>query len=179
VPARFAGVTLETVRPRPSQRTYLEEMRRVPTANYALTGPPATGKSHLMWALYATVAQDVGRRVVACSLLSLVDQYRSAYGARTEGEVVTAAVHPSDLEQNAQPYSLFLDDVDKPRMTDYVIERVHALFDAAYNYGHQVVVTSNLHPAALTDLYTRHHGHYGAATMRRVLHEGCTVFKFE
>lgn len=183
VPPRFAGVTLDGLAARrdlhPGQAAAIELLRANPAESFVLCGRPGTGKTHLFWALYERAAQRLDSRVTACPMLTLINQYREAFRPRAEGEdPVRAEVMPNDLAQSGTPYSLFLDDIDKPRMTEYVAEQIHALFDAAYNNRHQIVVTTNLSADELVAHFERADERYGLATVRRIVHDGNNLVEF-
>lgn len=186
IPARYRGVTLDATEPNATyhakQAAALRLMRECPGDSYVLAGDPGAGKTHFMWALYRHAAEDINRRVVACSMLQLIEQYREAFRPRPDGEhAPRAAVMPNELMQTSVPYSLFFDDVDKPRITEYVAEQIHALFDAAYNHNHQIVVTTNLRvrePDQLSAHFERADERYGRATVRRIVHPGNNLIEF-
>lgn len=186
IPARYRDVTLDTVEPRADlhakQAAALRLMRDCPRDSYVLAGRPGVGKTHFYWALYRAAAEDIDRRVVACSMLQLIEQYREAFRPRKDGEPAPRpAVMPNDLAQTGVAYSLFFDDIDKPRITEYVAEQIHALFDAAYNHNHQIVVTTNLRvrdPDQLSAHFERADERYGLATVRRIVHPGNNLVEF-
>jgi hypothetical protein len=126
------------------------------------------------------MAQDVERRVVACSMLQLINDYREAFRPRPEGAppYELRTVRPNDLMQGHTPYSLFLDDIDKPKITEYVAEQVHALFDAAYLNKHQLVVTTNLSEERMVGHFSRADERYGEAIVRRIVHEENNLIEF-
>jgi DNA replication protein DnaC len=179
-------VTLDTVLPRtdlhPKQCPALELMKNCPRDSYVFSGEPGTGKTHFFWALYRRACEDINRRVVACSMLQLIEQYREAFRPRRDEEPAPRAlVMPNDLQQTGIAYSLFLDDIDKPRMTEYVAEQIHALLDAAYVHEHQVVVTTNLRvrePDQLSAHFERADERYGRAIVRRIVHPGNNLVEF-
>jgi DNA replication protein DnaC len=176
IPPRYASVSLDELTGQkerhPKQPLAVELMKRCPFESYVLCGRPDTGKTHLMWSLYQKVVHDTNRRVVACSMLQLINDYREAFKPVPEGaqpyEIKT--VRPNDLMQSHTPYSLFFDDIDKPKITEYVAEQVHALFDAAYINKHQIVITTNLTPDRLVEHFERADDRYGRAIVRRIVH---------
>lgn len=176
IPPRYQGATLETLEAKgnhPKQAHVIELMKANPNASFIFCGDFNSGKTHFLWALYSEVAKNLNRRLVACSMLQLINEYRDAFRQRGEfEEMPIVAVRPNDLMQSAIPYSLFFDDIDKPKMSDYVAEQIHALFDAAYIYNHQIVVTTNLMPDALTSYFERADERYGGAIVRRIIHDG-------
>ena len=180
IPARYRNARLETLEPtmnHAKQKHVIETMRELPNASYVFCGKPGTGKTHFMWALYAHQARDLNKRIVGCALLQLIEEYREAFRQRDPDDAPpNVTMRPNDLvgleDGRAKPYALFFDDIDKPKMSDYVAEQVHALFDAAYIYNHQIVVTSNLMPTELVRYFERADDRYGVAIVRRIIHDG-------
>lgn len=176
IPPRYAAADLDDLAPRTDlhakQSLAIELLRKCPFESYVFSGKPDTGKTHFMWSLYKRVSEDTNRRIVACSMLQLINDYREAFRPIPEGaqpyEIKT--VKPNDLMQSHTSYSLFFDDIDKPKITEYVAEQVHALFDAAYINKHQIVVTTNLSPDRLVEHFERADGRYGRAIVRRIVH---------
>lgn len=177
IPVRYRGVRLDTLSPRidlhETQGATIELLRNLPDDSYVFSGRPGTGKTHLFYALYERQAHNLERRVVACSMLQLINDYREAFRPLPPDampyEIKT--VKPNDLMQSHTPYSLFFDDIDKPKITEYVAEQVHALFDAAYLNKHQIVVTTNLSEERLVEHFSRADERYGEAIVRRIIHE--------
>jgi DNA replication protein DnaC len=183
IPPRYEGVTLNALAARtdlhPKQKISVELMRHNPTDSYAFCGKPDTGKTHLMWALYERASRDLDRRIVACSMLQLINEYREAFKPRADdAPPPEVRIRPNDLMQSHTPYSLFFDDIDKPKLTEYVAEQIHALFDAAYINKHQIVVTTNLSPDRLVEHFERADDRYGAAIVRRIVHGGNNLIEF-
>jgi DNA replication protein DnaC len=163
----------------PGQAATVEYVKANPDASYVFCGRPGTGKTHLFWALYERAAQNLDRPLVACSMLQLINQYREAFRPRTDPNepAPEVMVRPNDLMSSLR-YSVFFDDIDKPKISEYVAEQVHALFDAAYNNNHQIVVTTNLDPDSLETHFSRADERYGAAIVRRIVHDGNNGFQF-
>jgi len=181
IPSRYRDSQLDALRPRPDlhpkQAAAIELLRALPRDSFVLCGSPGSGKTHLLWALYRRVAEDLDRRVVAGSLSHLIEQYRETFRPQRDPDSPPPRpfVLPNDLAVNGNRWSLFLDDIDKPRMTEYVAEQVHALMDAVYNHKHQLVVTTNLRPDALRAHFARADERYGLAIVRRIIHEGSNL----
>lgn len=183
IPPRYRGVTLDGLAARtdlhPGQSAAVEYVKAHPDDSYVFCGRPGTGKTHIFWALYERAAQNLDRPLVACSMLQLINQYREAFRPRTDPSepAPEVLIRPNDL-MSSHRYSAFFDDIDKPKISEYVAEQVHALFDAAYNNNHQIVVTTNLSPADLEAHFDRADDRYGAAIVRRIVHDGNSGFEF-
>lgn len=184
VPPRYRGVTLAGLAARndlhTGQAAAVEYMKAHPDESYVFCGKPGAGKTHLFWALYEHAAQNLDRRLVACSMLQLINQYRETFRPRADPMEPPPVpdVYPNDLMVVNARYSLFFDDIDKPKISEYVAEQIHALFDAAYNNNHQIVVTTNLKPEDLDAHFTRADERYGGAIVRRIVHDGNNGFEF-
>jgi DNA replication protein DnaC len=184
IPPRYKGVTLDSLAARtelhPKQAETVDCLKLNPNDSYVFCGRPGTGKTHFMYALYQSQAHNLERRVVACSMLHLINDYREAFKPIPDGaqpyEIKT--VKPNDLMQDHTPYSLFFDDIDKPKITEYVAEQVHALFDAAYLNRHQIVITTNLSEERMVEHFSRTDERYGEAIVRRIIHEDNNVIEF-
>ena len=78
IPPRYAGVTLEGLRAdfsrHPKQSDAINLIKSCPEDSYVICGKWGTGKTHLFWALYQHVVNDVNRRVVACTMLQLINR---------------------------------------------------------------------------------------------------------
>jgi DNA replication protein DnaC len=184
IPPRYRGVTLADLSARtdlhPGQAAAVEYVKANPDASYVLCGRRGTGKTHLFWALYQHAAQNLDRRIVACSMLQLIEQYRAAFRPRTDPNepAPEVDVRPNDLLTPGARWSLFFDDIDKPKISEYVAEQTHALFDAAYNNMHQIVVTTNLNPDDLEAHFARADERFGGPIVRRIVHDGNDGFEF-
>jgi DNA replication protein DnaC len=184
IPPRYRGVTLDTLAARPDlhpkQQLAIELMRKCPTDSYVFCGKPGTGKTHFMYALYQHMAHSVGRKVVVCSMLQLINEYREAFRPMPDGSApqAKARIYPNQLMEADQPYSLFFDDIDKPKISEYVAEQVHALVDAAYLNQHQTIVTTNLSPERLTEHFARADDRFGEAIVRRIVNSESNVIEF-
>jgi DNA replication protein DnaC len=184
IPPRYKGITLDNLAARtdlhPKQAVTVDLLKLNPNDSYVFCGRPGTGKTHFMYALYQQQAHNLERRVVACSMLHLINDYREAFKPIPDGaqpyEIKT--IKPNDLMQSHTPYSLFFDDIDKPKITEYVAEQVHALFDAAYLNKHQIVITTNLDEKRLIEHFSRTDERYGEAIVRRIIHEDNNVIEF-
>lgn len=176
IPPRYAGVTLDGLAANPNihpkQRMAVELIRSNPKDSFVICGTYGTGKTHLLWALYEHATHDLQRELVACTMLELIEQYYEAFKPNrdSEKEQRDVLVRPNDLMQTRIPYSLFFDDIDKPKITEYVAAQTHALLDAAYNNKHQIIVTTNLNPDKLKEHFEKADDRYGGAIVRRIVH---------
>ncbi len=173
VPQEFGAPKLMELKPRqdlhPAQATAIAYMKEHPEESYLLCGDNGTGKTFLGYALYLH-ALFAGRRVVAMTVQELLSQYKrmEMHEAGPKGEAFRAAVVVDDLRQNHTRFTLFLDEFEKARATEFTCEMLYALIDAAYAFGHQLIVTSNMNVNSLINRWGRIDEVYGRSIGRRL-----------
>lgn len=174
IPPRYRDVTLEGLKARtdlhPSQLMAVELIKSHPTDSFVICGKYGTGKTYLMYALCEAAAHDPTRQIVACTMRELFDQYYAAFNPQSQN-TPDVMVRPSDLAQDKTPYSLFLDDIDKTGVTEFTSAQILALFNAAYNFRHQLVITTQKSPDDLKAHFERTDEMYGGAIVRRIVNE--------
>jgi DNA replication protein DnaC len=160
IPPKFCNPRLETLVPRPDfhpeQAAKIAEMRAYPLASYLFCGANGVGKTHMAWALFA-YAVNHGQRAVACKLDELLVEYRRFELARQDDPENTwrPRVLSEDLKQTGRRWTIFLDELEKSTPTEFAAKRLFALVDAAQEFGHQLVFTSNLTPEELQAVWSR------------------------
>lgn len=172
IPARYASAILGQLEARPElhkgQLETIQEIQSAPFESYLLVGKPDCGKTHLMWALFRN-AIDSGRHAVACTAIQLLEEYRRCFESKDfEAEVTIRGSH---LRNATAPISVFIDDIDKARPSEYAAEQLFDVIDAAYSHGHQLVVVSNLDTGTMEKHFNREDERYGAAIVRRLASE--------
>jgi DNA replication protein DnaC len=182
IPEKFAGFTLGNIVPDPSvhpkQTAAIGVMRENPHGSYYLAGSPGRGKTMLMWALYREAVEDGTRRVVCCTLSDLLEEYRAVFRAIEMEEMPKLPrLTPEMLSQSEAKYAVFLDDIDKANVTDYVGEQVYRLVNAVYENGHQLVVTTNKNERDLIRQFSKRDESLGEPIVRRMI-DGATVVNF-
>lgn len=182
IPMNFRNAVLAKIEPMPNvhenQKTVIPAMKENPAGSYFLAGKTGKGKSLLMWALYRE-AVLADKKVVACTLTELLDEYKRFIQLSMANQpLVYPRLSSGDLTQNHTKYSIFLDDIDKARPTEYAMEQLFELANAIYNYQHQVVVTTNLSLAKLIEHFERADERFGGAIVRRLVNNGmvCEMF---
>jgi DNA replication protein DnaC len=172
---RKGAISLATMTPmpelHPKQAEYIELMRSDPLGKYVISGDFGTGKTHFFWALYLEAVR-ADRKIYAGTLRALIDEYQRGIEASQNQEAYILPIYADDFRQDAIKYSLFIDDIDKARPTEYVAEKLFDLVDAAYSFEHQIVVTTNLRIDQLVHHFRRadkEFGRYGGAIIRRLL----------
>lgn len=175
MPEEYRSVCIADLEPRtdfhPKQAEYVTLIKSKPLNKFVICGNFGTGKTHFFWALYRA-AIDANRKCYAGTLRSLITEYQTAIEKSQNQEAYILPVTADDFRQNHTPMSLFLDDIDKARPTEYVAEQLFDIVDAAYSFGHQTVVTTNLSIDGLVTHFGRadkDFGRFGGAIVRRLL----------
>lgn len=169
IPHRFAKHNLTSLVPRGQQTAILPILQQNPEGSYVFAGRTGTGKSLMMWLLYRHAIKQTDRRVVVCTLSELLDEYRAFIQSSVNRETPKIpSINAAELRQKERPYSLFLDDIDKARPTEYAAEQFFELINAIYDFQHQLVVTTNLSIEALRDHFNRADDRFGNAIVRRL-----------
>lgn len=142
VPPIFGKPKLSRLKPRldlhPSQARIIEHVQKHPLDSYLLTGRNGTGKSHIAWAMYRNAIAQ-GRGIVFCVVRDLLAEFR-----RVEMDAeARARINAETLRAQANHWTLFLDEFDKARPSEFASEQLFNLLDAAKSFQHQLVVTSN------------------------------------
>lgn len=152
-----------------SQALALEQLKTAPTESYLFAGKNRVGKSLMGWCLARKAICD-GRRVAAVNLAVLLDEYRAF--EKPIGPEDTIPKKPSvtagEISSNKGRWFLMLQEFDKPRATEYACERLFELIDAAFNYEHQLVITSNLDLAGLIAHWSKVAPRYGHGILSRI-----------
>lgn len=178
IPPKFADFTLANLKPiNDKQREVLPQMKASPLTNYFFGGRFGVGKTVLMWTLYREAVMN-DRRVIACTLSELMDEhYRFIQASKNGTELKYPRISAEDLRQTHTKFSIFLDDVDKAKPSEYVSQEIFELADAIYAFGHQVVVTTNLTVSGLVTHFERSDERYGGAIVRRLVSDA-TICEF-
>lgn len=152
IPSEYRGKTIETLLPdpkrHPKQTAMVNRIRNRPEDSYFLAGKNRVGKTCFGWALYAWAVEQ-GRKAVAVTMQDLLTQYR-AWEFRTE-TTRRPVLLPEDVTNT--PLTLFIDEVEKSRPTEFGAEVVFALLNKMLACQHQLIITSNL-PVDQFDGYT-------------------------
>lgn len=167
IPPHYRWARLETVEAdqarHPDQAELFEAMRAKPTASFVLCGANGCGKTLAGWLLYRyAVEHDTPAVGVSCS--DLVGQFR----AWQFDDLRVPLIEPGDLRTEAKRF-LFVDELDKARPTEFAAEVLFELFDAAYSYEQQIVVTSNTPLEGLAAHWSRNSVTVGVSIVRRLM----------
>lgn len=173
IPPKFAQFHLSTLEPdvniHPAQAELIPFIKANPNHSYLLAGKFGCGKSLMMWLLYRHAIKETSRKVVVCTLAELLQEFRAFIQSSMNNETPKIPrLNAADLKQTEQPYSIFLDDIDKARPTEYAAEQFFEIVNAIYEYRHQLVVTTNLRIRELSDHFDRADERFGGAIVRRL-----------
>lgn len=141
-----------------------------PEHSYLLAGKFGCGKSMMMWLLYRHAIKQTSRKVVICTLAELLQEFRAFIQSSVNHETPKMPrLCAAELRQNETPYSIFIDDIDKARPTEYAAEQFFEIVNAIYEFKHQLVVTTNLRVRELSDHFDRADERFGGAIVRRLV----------
>ena len=160
IPTEFGVPTFDTFKPdrgrHPSQAEKFEQLRREPALSYFLCGDNGTGKTYFGW-LLAVEAYRAGRKVVAVELDTLLKQYRRWQFICDEPDAQfrddRPAVLPADLKQKGVRHTIFLDEIGGTKVTEYAAQEFFYLLKAAAEYDHQMILTCDVQPSELADIW--------------------------
>jgi len=112
-----------------------------PTGNYILSGSGGIGKTTMLRAL-AHIAQVNGKRALVTSGMDWESTVRrNAYADFSDKQQL--AISAEGL-QNSRPCFIGFDEIDKITKSEFLLNHLHALIDAAISGHHQIVITTNL-----------------------------------
>lgn len=183
IPEEFADIELSRLTADPSrhpkQAAILDALRKDPNGNFVFSGRFGSGKSMFMWALYRHALENTRNRVIVCTLAELLTEYRNFIQASKAGDdPVWPRLQAADLRQKGIKYTVFLDDIDKARPTEYLAEITFEICDAINTYRHQIVATTNLSISKLRDHFNRADERFGGAIVRRLVDNSQIVEMF-
>jgi DNA replication protein DnaC len=146
-----------------------------PDDSFLLCGRNGTGKTHLSWALYRRAVVS-GRKAVGCLLSELLDSYKNFELLDQAGKLKALrdstkdrpVILPDDLKTDARRYTLFLDEFEKARPSEFASECLFRLLNAARDFNHQLIVTSNLDWDGMRDRWSKIDDVYGNSIMTRL-----------
>jgi hypothetical protein len=170
IPPEYEHLRIESVAPdltrHPKQAFVWQMVKEHPDQCYLICGQPGSGKSAVMWVLYAyTVEQN--RPAIAMSLSELIEDFRRAETTSYWDEYLPE-LHPSKLQTRSNRWFVGIDDFHIGHPTRFAGEMIYRLLDAAYSYRHQPVVTSQLDRRKLEQHWAEAGDGYSQAIMRRV-----------
>lgn len=137
IPERFRGCRLESYLPKnPCQSQALQRINGNPQGSYAICGAYGSGKTHLATAQYVRLL-ETDRPTLFFSMAELMAELRTA---ETRSDYVCIV---RDRVRYAEKFHLFIDDIDKFKVTDFKFEVMFDLIDTIYKRNLGLTVTSN------------------------------------
>lgn len=171
IPPEYDHLRLRNIAPdlkrHPKQASIWQTVKRQPDRCYLLCGRSGSGKSAVMWTLYA-YAVEQNRPAVALSLCELIEDFRRAETVGY-GDEYLPELHPSKLQTRSARWFVGIDDFHLGRPTRFAGEMIYRLLDAVYSYRHQLVVTSQLDRRGLERHWAEAGDGSGKAIMRRLM----------
>jgi DNA replication protein DnaC len=141
----------------------LEKLSSDTFGSFFLYGDYGRGKTHLLIAQYRRVAK-LDRPAMLFTMAELLCELRrvefARFGTMADSEYVSLVI---DRVKYSERFHLFLDDIDKFKVTEFKFEVLFDLLDTIWKRKLQLTVTSNY---SLTDLIEQERLH--PAIVRRI-----------
>jgi predicted ATPase len=158
--------------PLPRQAVLIAQLQQHPGKNYLFYGAAETGKTHLAAALYANKLARWARRGLHCDKpprrLNVPSWLDQMVAKSTDPEAPNPAFVVAQVGfyvNNGLLVELFLDELDKFRVTDFKLAKLLELITAVSDQLGQIVATSNASPQELVALWGKN---YAEPILRRV-----------
>ena len=137
IPARFRDCTFETYVPVNSrQRDAKQQMESDRLRSFFLFGNYAQGKTHLAFGQYRTLIQTE-EPAMFYTMAELLAELRKG---ELDSDYLSIVV---DRVRYAERFHLFIDDIDKFKVTDFKFEVLFDLIDTIYKRKLGLTITSN------------------------------------
>lgn len=150
------------------QKEILEKIQTNPLANFYLSGNNGCGKTTIAYAILLN-AFDQGRKCVATTLSELLEEFRVYQMSDGEDRLRNRPVIlPEQLRQSERKFSLLIDEVGSPKVSEYRGEMLNALLNQLQNFGHQIIVTSNQTYRNFIEKWSREDSTHGDTIARRM-----------
>lgn len=182
IPPGFPAMKLSQIVPRfdkhPNQAIAFQSILDHPSESLFISGRPGCGKTMALYALYREgVMKD--ERVVVCTLTELLNEHRKVIQDSMAGNNITKPrLCAEDLKQNHTKFQIFFDDLDKARPSEYAAEQLFEILNAAVDFQHRLVVTTNLTLTKLVEHFDRADERFGKAIVRRIAENSIRVEMF-
>ena len=148
IPARFRASSLDNYEPADQMQTEAKlAVKSEPFGNFFLFGGYGRGKTHLAVAQYKIMI-GADKPCMFFTMADLLAELRMAEMRLTEDSICLIR----ERVKYAENFHLFIDDIDKFKVTDFKFEVLFDLINTAYSRGCGLTITSNLDLAGLTHL---------------------------
>lgn len=147
IPLRYRTCKMEQLTTISGNETAMKAVREfvpVDGKGLLLTGPVGTGKTHMAVARVIELIKRGHRAVFVPAAELLMDLRRAYDGESTESDVMA-------IYSNAEV--LLLDDLGAERVTEWTKQVFYVLINRRYNAMRSTIVTTNLTPAQLGDVF--------------------------
>lgn len=146
VPKRFSSAKLSSCKASNlKQKEALYIMQDKPMGSYFLCGDYGSGKTHLLYAQYAEIIN--GDRVLyVTSMHNLLEIFRRESLGENDHPYHFLAISSGSEETH-----VFIDDIDKFKITDFKLEALFDFIDTIYRQNVALTVTSNMTLAELQE----------------------------
>jgi hypothetical protein len=177
--------------PEDAQKYYIGLLKANPRASYLLCGPRATSKTAYEIALlqkacldevdyyfHSPVPNKASRGVFRISASNLINEWhayqtdRSSDGESSPAPTISEEKIRSVAKRGFKP-RVFISEFDKVTLNDRREDFLFGIFDAIYETGSQLVLTSNMDPIQLC---SRFRDHNAGAFLRRISGDHGTGF---
>lgn len=159
-----------------AQARFIRRMREEPLRSAFLCGDNGSGKTHLAYAV-ALSSFDLGKTVIACTLSELLEDFRRYITCPSaELGLNIPRIDADRLCQKQKKYTLLVDEADKPAVSEFRCEQLFQVLNAAANYGHQIIATSNLNSRRFVAHWSKCDESYGNSIAKR-FSEGAIGFE--
>lgn len=151
------------------QATAIAHMRRHPDESYLLVGPHGWGKSHLAYALLRHGIAS-GNLYASGTLKEYMEEYQwlAKFPVPTDPNYRKPRVTESDLRSGGRRWTIMIDEFDAIKVTEFSATTLFGMLNAASEWGHQVVVTSNFSLPQLMHYYGKFIPVYGTKIVSRL-----------
>jgi DNA replication protein DnaC len=139
IPKRFSSVSIDNFIPKTDkQKKAIALLRQNVKGSFLISGDYGQGKTHLLWAQYCEVA-DGNNIVYPSSMHELLEIFkRSATEDGFEKPTEFLAI-----DDGIEGTHVFIDDVDKFKLTDFKLESLFDFIDTIYRQNIGLTMTSN------------------------------------
>ncbi len=137
IPKRFQDATFASYVPGDArQRSALSKVSSEITKNFFIHGQYARGKTHLAISQYRKLI-EIER---PCALFSMAELLQELRRAEVDSDYFSQVRH---RVRHADPFHLFIDDIDKFKVSDFKAAALFDLIDTIYKRNLGLTITSN------------------------------------